>query len=405
MKEQARADSNQRKSGPSFGKHASTMSGMNDMNIVPNADGSSGVDKSFSAVRNPLFDINASGLICDGLVGGKEEVKESFIQENNLKGRPKQPVSWASLFRGTQLVDVKSQNKNLDDKLRKIQNASLNEVNIDDELILNARSGWSNSLYEDLNKVLTEGPWFFKGQALLLTPWRANFQPLLEKIEAIPVWIQLPGLSLEYLRKDILLNIVRSIGQPIKIDGITLKGQRAKFARICILWNLNNKVPSGIWVNGGGVRFWQAIAFENIPKLFDSLKELSEKDTQKIKDISTSHDKTLDKISVSSKEISNINVKIGNVITSKVKQTNDIATSPMEAENSENMVFKSSHKEPVLIQIEVEKTLESFHRNLTDIFTIVVEKIKESVNPTKEDLDEEMPLSTEFGGGRVRKAY
>ncbi|WOL02301.1 hypothetical protein Cni_G11020 [Canna indica] len=120
---------------------------------------------------------------------------------------------------------------------------------------------------EDLSKVLSEGPWFFRGQALLLIPWRPNFQPMRERIEVIPVWVQLPELPLEYLQKDILINIAKSIGQPIKLDGFTLRGQRAKYARIYLLWNLSSKLRAGIWINGGGSSFWQAIAFENVPRL------------------------------------------------------------------------------------------------------------------------------------------
>ncbi|WOL08837.1 hypothetical protein Cni_G17590 [Canna indica] len=198
----------------------------------------------------------------------------------------------------------------LDEKFKKIQSAFENEVCIENDLLVSARADWCNSLYgkfygitplpviqqalpkiwklrcnvqavdlavgyfyfkfayeEDRNKVFTEGPWFFRGHALLLTPWNANFQPLMKTIDVIPVWIQLPDLPLEYLQKDILMKIVRSIGQPIKIDGVTMRGLRAKFARVCILWSLKNKVPPGIWINGDGLKFWQAIAFESIPKL------------------------------------------------------------------------------------------------------------------------------------------
>ncbi|WOL11021.1 hypothetical protein Cni_G19782 [Canna indica] len=118
-----------------------------------------------------------------------------------------------------------------------------------------------------MNKSANQWSLVLQREALLLTPWRANFQPFLEKIEAIPIWLQLSGLPIEYLQKDILMRIASAIGQPIKIDNVTLKGQRARFARLCVFWNLNNKVSSGIWINGGGDRFCQAIAFENIPKL------------------------------------------------------------------------------------------------------------------------------------------
>ncbi|WOL05493.1 hypothetical protein Cni_G14222 [Canna indica] len=84
---------------------------------------------------------------------------------------------------------------------------------------------------DDLKNVLIEGPWFFRGQALLITPWRANFQPLLEKIEAVSIWVQFPGLPIEYLQKDILLKIANCISQTIRVDDVTLNGHRAKFAQ------------------------------------------------------------------------------------------------------------------------------------------------------------------------------
>ncbi|WOL01793.1 hypothetical protein Cni_G10510 [Canna indica] len=95
-----------------------------------------------------------------------------------------------------------------------------------DDLIAAARSNWANSLY---------GKFY--------------------------------GLPLEYLNSEILMQIASAIDRPLKIDDITMKGNRAKFARVCILWDLRNTVPNGVWINCLGGRIWQAIAFENIPKL------------------------------------------------------------------------------------------------------------------------------------------
>ncbi|WOK97281.1 hypothetical protein Cni_G05989 [Canna indica] len=120
---------------------------------------------------------------------------------------------------------------------------------------------------EDLNHVLTDGPWFFNGQVLLTIPWKPNFQPLSEKIESIPIWIQFPGLPVEYLCRDIIFKLAEAIGQPINCDEISVRGTRAKYDRVCVLWNLNNNLPIGMWINSMNSRFWQAIAFENTPKL------------------------------------------------------------------------------------------------------------------------------------------
>ncbi|WOK98607.1 hypothetical protein Cni_G07319 [Canna indica] len=120
---------------------------------------------------------------------------------------------------------------------------------------------------EEMNSVLTGGPWFLGGQALLLIPWRRNFQPMFERIDSIPVWVQFSRLPNEYIQKEVLLQMASTLGKLIKIDEITLKGQRAKFARICVLWDLSKAVPNGPWINCAGSRFWQALAIENILKL------------------------------------------------------------------------------------------------------------------------------------------
>ncbi|WOL07830.1 hypothetical protein Cni_G16579 [Canna indica] len=120
--------------------------------------------------------------------------------------------------------------------------------------------------YDDMNHVLSNGPWFLNGQVLLVIPWKANFQPLIEKIDTIPVWIQLPGLSIEYMNNEILFKLASAIGTPIKVDDVTSRGSRARFARICVLWELNKSVPNGIWINSMNGRIWQAIVLENIPK-------------------------------------------------------------------------------------------------------------------------------------------
>ncbi|WOL17446.1 hypothetical protein Cni_G26238 [Canna indica] len=128
--------------------------------------------------------------------------------------RKSNPTSRAALFRGAQTSVELPQRIVFDEKIKRIQVVSTDEIRINDELIIAARSEWRNSLYgkfygntpplsliqqampriwklkcsvqavdlaagyfcfkfscaEDMNKFLYEGPWFFRGQALLLTP-------------------------------------------------------------------------------------------------------------------------------------------------------------------------------------------------------------------------------------------
>ncbi|WOK97754.1 hypothetical protein Cni_G06462 [Canna indica] len=62
--------------------------------------------------------------------------------------------------------------------------------------------------------------------------------------------------------------IAAAVGRPLKIDEVTLKGCRAKFARVCILWDLSKAVPNGLWIKCMGKSIWQAAAFENVPRLY-----------------------------------------------------------------------------------------------------------------------------------------
>ncbi|WOL16675.1 hypothetical protein Cni_G25463 [Canna indica] len=235
-------------------------------------------------------------------------------QGNGSSKEPRKPGSWAALFRETNSFVNLKEEAATSVNLKQIQLNSSDLVEIDEDMIDFSRSLWENSLYgkfygktpsialvqavlpkiwkvscsmqivdiasgyfcfkfankDDMNRVLSGGQWFLKDQVLLLSPWKNNFQSMAEQISSIPVWIQLPGLSLEYIQRDILISIASSIGKPIKIDDITLKGQRARFARICILWDLNKSVPQGVWIKCRDGKFWRSIAFENILKLYYS---------------------------------------------------------------------------------------------------------------------------------------
>ncbi|WOL20110.1 hypothetical protein Cni_G28912 [Canna indica] len=236
----------------------------------------------------------ASALIA-GIIAPSDS-KTSAIPDPVLpkgldKSNSRKPLgSWAALFREANIIGDSCNKGSISEKIRLIQTQSSNEVVIDDDLVSFSRSTCEFSLHgkfygrtpplglvqtvlpkiwktscsiqivdlassffcfkfgngDYLYKVLAGGPWFLRDQVLLLIPWRPNFQPLIEKISTIPIWLQLPGLPLEYIQTNILLKIASCIGQPIKVDEITLRGQRAKFARICVLWDLDKPIPHGL---------------------------------------------------------------------------------------------------------------------------------------------------------------
>ncbi|WOL07227.1 hypothetical protein Cni_G15965 [Canna indica] len=135
---------------------------------------------------------------------------------------PKKHSSWAALFREKTLPKIWKLNCS---------------IQIIDLALRYFCFKFSNR--DDMESVLSKGPWFLGGQVLLLTPWRVNFQPMFERIDTFP------GLPVEYMQREILHQMAVFLGQPIKIDEVTLRGQRAKFARICVLWDLSKIVPNG----------------------------------------------------------------------------------------------------------------------------------------------------------------
>lgn len=52
-------------------------------------------------------------------------------------------------------------------------------------------------LEEDLNFVLTRGPWIITGQYLVMQKWRPGFCPVTAQITRMVAWIRVSALQLE----------------------------------------------------------------------------------------------------------------------------------------------------------------------------------------------------------------
>ena len=87
---------------------------------------------------------------------------------------------------------------------------------------------------EDRSKVMTEGPWKIMDHYFTVQRWRPHFHPFSAIIGSTAVWIQLPEFPLEYFNVDILMEIGRLVGKPLKLDFNTTLVTRDKFACICI---------------------------------------------------------------------------------------------------------------------------------------------------------------------------
>jgi hypothetical protein len=59
----------------------------------------------------------------------------------------------------------------------------------------------------DLESVLHDGPWFSSRSGLFMRPWQPSFNPYTETFSSIPIWVQMPNLSLEYWHTNSLTAI------------------------------------------------------------------------------------------------------------------------------------------------------------------------------------------------------
>lgn len=54
------------------------------------------------------------------------------------------------------------------------------------------------SLDEDMDFVLTEGPWVIQDHYLTVRKWHANFSPSAATMETTLAWVKFPSLSMKY---------------------------------------------------------------------------------------------------------------------------------------------------------------------------------------------------------------
>ncbi|CAL8176624.1 unnamed protein product [Prunus armeniaca] len=86
-------------------------------------------------------------------------------------------------------------------------------------------------LEEDLNYVLTGGPWVIARQYLMMQKWRPHFDPELEQLSRLTIWARLSRLYVEYFTKETVKPIRDLLGTIYKVDCHTIAQSRGKYAR------------------------------------------------------------------------------------------------------------------------------------------------------------------------------
>ncbi|CAL8995128.1 unnamed protein product [Prunus brigantina] len=118
-------------------------------------------------------------------------------------------------------------------------------------------------LEEDLEFVLTGGPWIIAGQYLVLQKWRPGFCPATAHITRMAAWIRVSAIHLECFDVWALKRIGNMLGKLLKIDALTTSQNRGKFARMCVELDLTKPLEAFVQIN----QEWYNIEYEGLPDI------------------------------------------------------------------------------------------------------------------------------------------
>ena len=86
--------------------------------------------------------------------------------------------------------------------------------------MLNVFFSFAFNYKEDLNMVLCVGPWLFGNSTLTIKKWEPNMDLSDAFFLTTPIWVRLPGLSLEFWHEDIFKGIASSFSELVVVDNL-----------------------------------------------------------------------------------------------------------------------------------------------------------------------------------------
>ncbi|XP_038970953.1 uncharacterized protein LOC120104226 [Phoenix dactylifera] len=118
---------------------------------------------------------------------------------------------------------------------------------------------------EDREAAMMGGLWLVAGQLLVMECWQANFVLGVNKINRLLVWVQLPGLPLEFWAKDTIMEVAAAAGRPVAMDGFTESRRRMGYAQVKVEVDASLPLWSSVFLRGWSNKVWQNFAYESLP--------------------------------------------------------------------------------------------------------------------------------------------
>ncbi|KAK0582022.1 hypothetical protein LWI29_020550 [Acer saccharum] len=126
---------------------------------------------------------------------------------------------------------------------------------------------------EDKAQVWGIGSLHLKPGILRLQPWTQNFNPNTQRTTNAQIWVRFYDLPWEFWHPQILSDMARGVGIPLKFDRATLEGDYGHFARMLIDVDLSKPLPDSIMIEVGEDCLFPTLYFENVPS-FCSIEEM-----------------------------------------------------------------------------------------------------------------------------------
>ncbi|KAK9999219.1 hypothetical protein SO802_018822 [Lithocarpus litseifolius] len=116
---------------------------------------------------------------------------------------------------------------------------------------------------DDMDRVLSDGPWFIGGHFVAIRLWEPNFKASMAVVSTVAVWVRLNELPVEYYDAAALREIGSAIGPVLKVDTNTASGTRGRYARLCVQIDLSKPLVRTIQVG----KLIQGVLYEGIGAL------------------------------------------------------------------------------------------------------------------------------------------
>ncbi|MQM04053.1 hypothetical protein Taro_036847, partial [Colocasia esculenta] len=116
----------------------------------------------------------------------------------------------------------------------------------------------------DYLQVLLKETLQVQGRPFRFFRWSIDFSPH-EDSPIVPVWLELPGLPVNFFHECMIRSIAGSIGPVLQVDKNTSSLTRSQAARVNVQMDISKQLPARVWVGIGANGFWQPVGYPDPP--------------------------------------------------------------------------------------------------------------------------------------------